>query len=260
MNYTGEMVPVPAELSLESGICLGLIRCGADHGYAMAKYFEAGQPIGDIYSLTRPAVYRCLSGLEAARLVSGTKDRGARGQTMTRFRLSARGTSVLNTWLSAPVDHIREIRLDFLAKVAVREMLGMAPGPLIRAQRKKFADVFEGLSKEPSRSPASLWRREQVRAVSRFLDEFEGSAGSSTGAAGDESMILSARNQLRGAVRAVSHGGILSSVKIAVDQGQVLTSTITREAADQLRLSPGSPVTAIFKATDVIVAAAQPPR
>jgi molybdopterin-binding protein len=33
----------------------------------------------------------------------------------------------------------------------------------------------------------------------------------------------------------------------------VMTSTITREATESLRLSPGSPVTALCKATDVLL-------
>jgi molybdopterin-binding protein len=35
---------------------------------------------------------------------------------------------------------------------------------------------------------------------------------------------------------------------------QNLTATITREATDSLQLAPGSTVTALFKATDVMVA------
>ena len=69
----------------------------------------------------------------------------------------------------------------------------------------------------------------------------------------DDSMVLSARNQLRGSVVSVQHGDILSSVKVAIDAGQTMTSTVTREAARALRLSPGSPVTALCKATDVFL-------
>jgi molybdopterin-binding protein len=70
----------------------------------------------------------------------------------------------------------------------------------------------------------------------------------------DDDIVVSARNQLRGEVVSVTHGGVLSSVKMEIASGQVMTATITREATDQLRLAPGSTVTALCKATDVMLA------
>lgn len=251
------------DLALESGICLALIRGGTDHGYALATQFQPGHPVGDVYSLTRPAVYRCLTGLEDERLIVASPDKGARGQTKKRLRLTSRGADTARRWLDAPVEHLRDVRLDFLAKLLVREMLGLPLAPLIRSQRRMFADLFTGLSAESPRTPVALWRREQALAVARFLDELEGrdrqlpkdlDPASHLGPV-VPGMILSARNQLTGTVHAVTHGGILSSVKIIIDPDQMLTSTITHEATEQLHLAPGSAVTAIFKATDVMVAA-----
>ena len=65
---------------------------------------------------------------------------------------------------------------------------------------------------------------------------------------------LSARNQLAGTVTAITHGDVLSTVRVALGDGQVVTATITREAAEDLALAPGDPVTAIIKATEVLLA------
>ena len=90
----------------------------------------------------------------------------------------------------------------------------------------------------------------------RFLDELEGATRSIETEA-PPSIGLSARNQLRATVRSVKHGDILSSVRIEVQAGQTMTSTITREAVDELRLAPGSDVIALCKATDVMIASDQ---
>jgi len=66
-------------------------------------------------------------------------------------------------------------------------------------------------------------------------------------------MRLSARNQLWGTVTAIEHGRVMSSVKVTLPGGQVITAAITREAAEELGLAPGDSVVAIVKATEVML-------
>jgi len=67
-------------------------------------------------------------------------------------------------------------------------------------------------------------------------------------------MKLSARNQLTGTVTQVSAGVVTTTVKVELSGGQVVTSSITKEAADELELAPGKPVTVVVKSSDVILA------
>jgi molybdopterin-binding protein len=67
-------------------------------------------------------------------------------------------------------------------------------------------------------------------------------------------MRLSTRNQLRGTVVDVHLGEALSTVKVELGGGDVITSAITREAAVDLGLTSGTPVTVLVKATDVSLA------
>jgi len=64
---------------------------------------------------------------------------------------------------------------------------------------------------------------------------------------------LSARNQLKGTVRAVKLGTVMAEVEMEVG-GQSLVAAITRVSAEKLGLKSGDQVTAIIKATGVIVA------
>ena len=66
-------------------------------------------------------------------------------------------------------------------------------------------------------------------------------------------MKLSARNQLRGTVRAITEGAAIANVELEV-QGQRLIASITVEAARELGLAEDKEVTAIIKASDVLIA------
>ena len=241
------------DLSLESGLCLGLIRNGCDHGYVIAQRFLPEADIGQIYTLSRPAVYRELQYLERAGLLLSSEARGNRGQKMRMLRLSKRGSQIAQQWMTSPVSHIRDVRTEFLAKVILTQEAGDDVVSLVRMQREFFRDTFDALLQDREESVVAIWRREQVRAVSRFLDELEGVIADSDDDLNND-IVVSARNQLRGEVVSVKHGGVLSSVKMEIAAGQIMTATITREATDQLRLAPGSTVTALCKATDVMLA------
>jgi molybdopterin-binding protein len=71
-------------------------------------------------------------------------------------------------------------------------------------------------------------------------------------------MRLSARNQIPGTVTAIHSGEAIANIHI--DAGGVpLVASITVEAVEQLGLAVGSEVTAVVKASDVIVAIADLP-
>jgi molybdate transport system regulatory protein len=67
-------------------------------------------------------------------------------------------------------------------------------------------------------------------------------------------MKLSTRNQLAGTVTAVNHGSVMSTIKVELAGGDVITSAITKEAAEDLAVEPGSKVTVLVKSTEVMLA------
>ncbi|NTU70670.1 MAG: TOBE domain-containing protein [Coriobacteriia bacterium] len=66
-------------------------------------------------------------------------------------------------------------------------------------------------------------------------------------------MRLSVRNQLKGTIVSVTRGPITALVKVELGGGQYVTATLTTEAADDLELTEGAEVTAMFKASAVIL-------
>jgi molybdopterin-binding protein len=65
-------------------------------------------------------------------------------------------------------------------------------------------------------------------------------------------MKLSARNQLPGKVVSIRKGEAIANVELDVG-GNRLVASITREAVEELGLGEGSEVTAVIKASDVMI-------
>jgi molybdopterin-binding protein len=67
-------------------------------------------------------------------------------------------------------------------------------------------------------------------------------------------MRLSTRNQLPGTISEIQVGAVMATVKVTLDGGgQVVTSSITKEAAEDLGLSIGQPTTVLIKSTEVML-------
>lgn len=67
-------------------------------------------------------------------------------------------------------------------------------------------------------------------------------------------MRLSTRNQLPGIVIEVNLGSVMATVKVRLDGGeQIITASITKEAAQELGLAEGTAVTVLVKSTEVML-------
>jgi molybdate transport system regulatory protein len=64
-------------------------------------------------------------------------------------------------------------------------------------------------------------------------------------------MKLSTRNQLEGSVVSITRGEAMAVVKVQLVGGAVITSSITRDAADDLDLTDGTSVKVLIKSTEV---------
>lgn len=64
-------------------------------------------------------------------------------------------------------------------------------------------------------------------------------------------MRLSTRNQLAGTIASIQRGEAMAIVHVTLAGGEQITSSITRDAADDLDLQPGQAVTVLIKSTEV---------
>jgi molybdopterin-binding protein len=66
-------------------------------------------------------------------------------------------------------------------------------------------------------------------------------------------MKISARNVIKGKILAVTRGATTSHIRLDIGGGAIVTSSITNEAVDELKLVAGQDAYAVIKASDVMI-------
>jgi len=164
------------DLSLHEWVVLALVAEMPRHGYDVAAEAAPDAPLGEVWTVPRPAVYRALARLEALGHVGPRRTEAGDGAPpRTIYAATRRGRTAVRRWLHDPVDHLRDVRSELLAKLLLGERLGVARDDLVRAQRAAFAPLVARLvGQPPSPDPVEAWRRHAARAVDAFLDELGG--------------------------------------------------------------------------------------
>ncbi len=67
-------------------------------------------------------------------------------------------------------------------------------------------------------------------------------------------MKISARNVLKGKVKALNHGAVNTEVVVELPGGQEIVSVVTKTSAERLGLAVGKEVHAVIKASNVLLA------
>lgn len=123
--------------------------------------------------------------------------------------------------------------------------------------------MFRPAAKSSLSDPSGIFRL--VPAGNEISDTIDGAAAGANGdwaSAAQTALFrreeakvkLSARNQLKGKIVAVTKGQTTSHVRIDIGSGVIVTSSITNEAVDDLALKVGDDAFAVIKASDVMVA------
>jgi PadR family transcriptional regulator AphA len=160
------------ELSLTEWVVLALVGESPTHGFAVARELQAESDLGRILTVHRPLVYRALSRLQQAALVEeAATERGDAGPNRTVMRATRVGKAALKRWFVQPVDHIRDLRIEFLIKLRLTERRGNAAQPLVDAQRSELAPTFELLANPPAGDVVDQWRRQNAIAARTFLND-----------------------------------------------------------------------------------------
>ncbi len=146
------------------------------HGYDIAAELAPSAELGAVWRVTRPLVYRALDRLEALGLIEARHtEAGEGGPPRVVYGPRPAGRARLGGWLAEPVDHLRDVRGALLLKLVVAGRLGADTGPLVAAQRARFADALVALATAPPAGDAvALWRHRSGAAVAAFLDDLDG--------------------------------------------------------------------------------------
>lgn len=153
------------DLTLADHACLSIVGEGRTHGWAIVKLLAPDGEIGRIWSLSRPLTYRSIDRLVELGLV-----RRAEAGRRAELSITDRGRRIRTTWLAAPVEHLRDLRTEFLLKLTLCDRAGVDTIDLVRAQRERLAPTIAALLDGDADGPVELWRQESAQAARRFLD------------------------------------------------------------------------------------------
>jgi PadR family transcriptional regulator AphA len=139
-------------------LILGVLAGGNLHGYDLYQYLE--ENLGLIWTLGRSQTYALLSRMEQAGLVAHQRQAQEKRPDRKNFSLTLAGKKIFNHWVKAPVEHVRDLRLEFLAKIHFLE----------KGDRKSVGKLIEGqweicrqiLSRMEERKRSSSSRMERL--------------------------------------------------------------------------------------------------
>jgi PadR family transcriptional regulator AphA len=166
-------------LSLAEYVILGLIAERPAHGFALARLLTSEGPVGRVYEIPRPVVYRAIGRLVEAGLVEPQRvEQGEGGPPRTVMRVTARGRRALRRWLDQPVRHVRDLRTELLVKLALIERAGADRGPLLADQRRVLEPIVGALAEQRLAADdfdktILTWRYQVAQAAIRFLDDLD---------------------------------------------------------------------------------------
>ena len=164
----------PADgFSLTEWAVLGLLREQSSHPFAIARHLATDGDLGRVLTVRRPLVYRALDRLVEAGLAEPHHtEPGDAGPRRTVHRITPKGRIQARRWLECPVDHVRELRLEFLLKVAFVSRSGGSISRLVANQRMALRRTVEALLALPDEPDAAdLWRHHQAAATLSFLED-----------------------------------------------------------------------------------------
>jgi DNA-binding PadR family transcriptional regulator len=132
---------------------LGLLALegGTGHGYDLARHFAEGRPLAAVLRLEVGMLYHHLKKLARSGWVTPADEASRGGPPRQVYALTEAGRTELRRWLTEPVGHTREIRLEFLVKLYLaRRLEPNLAGDLIDEQLRRLRGVEAKLDEQAS--------------------------------------------------------------------------------------------------------------
>jgi len=163
-------------LSTTEYAVLGVLAERPSHGFAISKQLASDGELGRVFTVRRPLVYRALVRLVDLGYVKPVStEKGSAGPNRVIHRVTPPGRRRLDHWLWEPVEHVRDLRIEFLLKLLLLERRGQPPGDLIREQRIALDSTLTALDDSGTEPPDHVerWRQHNAAAATAYLIDLE---------------------------------------------------------------------------------------
>lgn len=160
---------------------LGLLAAQAQHGYQLLEIFQDPQRLGNVWKLSTSQLYAVLKRLERQEWISGVEQQSENAPPRIEYSITAHGWTILTHWLNTvtPSASVRRIRVEFLSRLYVAQLLNCPTAPIIARQRAACQAEHARLQREQTSIPngigslATAMVIAQLAAVLAWIDRCE---------------------------------------------------------------------------------------
>ncbi|MBN2001951.1 MAG: PadR family transcriptional regulator [Anaerolineae bacterium] len=160
---------------------LGFLAEQPMHGYELHRQLSVAIGLGVVWHVKQSQLYAILTRLEERGYIAYTLEPQDMRPPRKIYELTPAGEAAVQSWLQSPVEHGRDFRMEFLAKVYFAQRRSPAIlRTLLKAQREQCGAWQVDLqAKVGALSPQSYeawvqrFRLGQVQAMLQWLDESE---------------------------------------------------------------------------------------
>lgn len=166
-------------LAVEHAV-LGFLVDVPAHGYELRDRLARG--LGAFWRIASSQLYQVLHRLEEEGWVKRTLETGSAGPPRIVFQITRRGQDAFWGWAVSPVPHVRQIRVEFLAKAYfLRRLEPDRLAELVTGQIEALSDLARSLGAKPCVETddvglgelAASYRKSQVEGTIGWLKENE---------------------------------------------------------------------------------------
>lgn len=117
---------------------LGLLAAQTRHGYQLLDIFNDPQHLGKVWNLSTSQLYAVLKRLERYGWIFGESVASDNAPTRTEYHITQSGLGQLDRWLNDenPAASIRRVRVEFLSRLYIAQLLQRPTLPIIQHQRR----------------------------------------------------------------------------------------------------------------------------
>jgi PadR family transcriptional regulator AphA len=138
-------------------VVLGALMSGARHGYEIMQFL--GSALEATWRVSTSQLYVLLKRLEEEGcLESSPESQGTRPPKRV-FNLTVKGRKAFLEWLSAPVEHVRDFRMEFLCKLFFFDSLSLAGAhDLVEAQIRILENLLHKIEKKSDKDDGGFMK------------------------------------------------------------------------------------------------------
>ena len=160
-------------------LLLGLINRQPTHAYELYKQVSSSEDLKTLWTFRPSRLYAVLDKIERNGLISTTIDQEAQLPVRKICTITPAGKATFENWLHSPVDHMNEIRSDFLGKLYfLKDRPEEEKRQVIEAQRSRCENWLSNIEKKLAGHPDKedylhlvySFRAEFIRTTLRWLE------------------------------------------------------------------------------------------